>query len=489
MLDQLIGQQEKSRETADVVDAPVVTAVSNSFVMLRCDSKNLNSREERLHHFGKEGAQAHSGSSHDTFALRRGQRTSFRKSVFATPDSSTWLPFGGTALRLVSRSKPKSGPQVFSLDDTSADYASAQRLLDRAVASFGDIRALLECLRSSPYHIPTLMHLSYAFAVQGDMPQSYEYLDMAAYSLGISMKTFPWEGTVNDRVLPYDSAANQLAYLVLHRIMHTSLRRGSPRTSLELCKLLLSLDDRDPKHVMLLLDYVALRSSQWGWFCDFYRALVAEGSPLLVLPSFHFSHALCLFFLESKGEPPAAQEAQAADARPDSVSALCDAMRIFPGTAIALAEAVGEKLMKEPWSQFVPALMASPSAQVPPTSQAALEHVTRLFVDRCAELWKPQVVVELLRAAASRVMRDEDVDRQVASARRNQLLALGALDVYSATAKDELMGETTRIPMDLLNPMRETEAEARESAARRTGGRPNTRGTAADGSFVWAPFP
>lgn len=49
--------------------------------------------------------------------------------------------------------------------------------------------------------------------------------------------------------------------------------RGCPRTALEVCKVLLSLDPEfDPLAVLLVIDHYALRAEEHRWLCEFFEA-------------------------------------------------------------------------------------------------------------------------------------------------------------------------------------------------------------------------
>ena len=90
-------------------------------------------------------------------------------------------------------------------------------------------------------------------------------------------------------------------------------RRGLHGTALETCKLLLALDPGDPLGALFLVDYLALRSRQYGWLARF----AAEWSPEVprndggggadngsggveMLPNFAFSLALAAFWREKE---------------------------------------------------------------------------------------------------------------------------------------------------------------------------------------------
>ena len=69
--------------------------------------------------------------------------------------------------------------------------------------------------------------------------------------------------------------------------------RGCYRTAFEFAKLLLSLDPEDPLSILLIIDSLALKSSNLLWVCNFYRTYRAEYS-LDTLPNWSFNNAFYL---------------------------------------------------------------------------------------------------------------------------------------------------------------------------------------------------
>lgn len=95
------------------------------------------------------------------------------------------------------------------------------------------------------------------------------------------------------------------------------------RTSLEFCKLLLSLDpDGDPLAVKLTIDFYALRAREYQWLIDFITEWDSTKN-LLQLPNFAYSLATAYFY---NGD----------SAKADSL--LSDALLMFPGVLLPLLE-------------------------------------------------------------------------------------------------------------------------------------------------------
>lgn len=95
------------------------------------------------------------------------------------------------------------------------------------------------------------------------------------------------------------------------------------RTSLEFCKLLLSLDpDGDPLAVKLMIDFYALRSREYQWLMEFILEWNSSKN-LLQLPNFSFSLATAYFY-------------QGDSTRADQL--LQEALIMFPGVLLPLLE-------------------------------------------------------------------------------------------------------------------------------------------------------
>lgn len=95
------------------------------------------------------------------------------------------------------------------------------------------------------------------------------------------------------------------------------------RTSLEFCKLLLSLDpEGDPLAMILSIDFYALKSREYEWFIKFCN-LWEDSRNLIQLPNVAYSLALAHFRLENKT---------------DADTLLQNALIMFPGVLKILLE-------------------------------------------------------------------------------------------------------------------------------------------------------
>jgi hypothetical protein len=95
------------------------------------------------------------------------------------------------------------------------------------------------------------------------------------------------------------------------------------RTSLELCKLLLSLDpEEDPLAAVLMIDFYAIQAKEYEWFIEFCN-LWENSRNLQQLPNIAYSLSLAYFHL---GKQENADEI------------LQNALIMFPGVLIPLLE-------------------------------------------------------------------------------------------------------------------------------------------------------
>lgn len=95
----------------------------------------------------------------------------------------------------------------------------------------------------------------------------------------------------------YNRVENRAFFIALFKHLLYVGGKACYRTSLELCKLLLSLDiEGDPLGAILLIDFYAIRSSQYEYLIDFYETL-NPSKHLNLMPNMSMSVALANFYL------------------------------------------------------------------------------------------------------------------------------------------------------------------------------------------------
>ena len=101
--------------------------------------------------------------------------------------------------------------------------------------------------------------------------------------------------------LPYKYTENRCLYIAMFHHIHFLTKKGCHRTSLEFCKLILSLSpDEDPLSILLLIDVCAVMSKQYKWLINFYTAWNPLKN-LYQLPNFAYSIPLAEFLLHESG--------------------------------------------------------------------------------------------------------------------------------------------------------------------------------------------
>jgi hypothetical protein len=102
--------------------------------------------------------------------------------------------------------------------------------------------------------------------------------------------------------LDYNRVENRGFFIALFKHILFVGGKACYRTSLELCKLLLSLDIQgDPLAAILLIDFYAIRSGQYEYLVDFYE-LFHKSKHLDYMPNMSMSIALAHFYLYKKNQ-------------------------------------------------------------------------------------------------------------------------------------------------------------------------------------------
>jgi hypothetical protein len=97
--------------------------------------------------------------------------------------------------------------------------------------------------------------------------------------------------------IDYNRVENRGFFIALFKHILYVGGKACYRTSLELCKLLLSLDvENDPLGCILLIDFYAIRSNQYEYLIEFYEEFNVSKS-LHLLPNIAMSVALAYFNL------------------------------------------------------------------------------------------------------------------------------------------------------------------------------------------------
>lgn len=434
------------------------------FVMA-CDAQQLDTRLERIRMFGAgavedvgDGRTPHrraDGRVRDTgsvsFFPAHHLHVKFVHSAFATPNRYRWVPYDSLGVYLTTtEAHGAHGRETWREYTLNCDSNAFQRALAQLGACqdrMGGVQDLVECLaRNKVYHIPTLLQCVYAMEATGESAFAGELLDVALYQVGVILRRFTLSGTWSQRRLPMQRGGNALLFQTLQRGVHAALKRGCLRTAFERTRCVLSLDERDPCGMLLLLDYTALRAKRWVWLLELrHRVRTSSGAPLdhslersiKALPNFAFSWALAKHFIEREERLQSTQsgpnavggggdrkpskvlrgmtesQREALAATPSAEELLRYAVTHFPHAAVRLVNALGgvetvcggssssdntaDDLPVSDASAWFGGVVAQAEDEAS-EGAAQQNRLADLFVARHEELWKLNECISLLRS-------------------------------------------------------------------------------------------
>jgi hypothetical protein len=278
--------------------------------------------------------------------------------------------------------------------------SSPSRRIRKAV--FTAPKALILLLQRLPYHTDALMVTSDLTLESGEPQRAADLLERALHSfervLHPSFTKHLSEGTAR---MDSEEPLNKPFMEALMRHGSALLRRGCPRTSLEVLKALLSLDRGDPQGTLLLLDHAAIRCSELAWLLELFDGDADNGCALAVeeLPSDVYTLPNLVFNL------PLARWLAGRIDRDHVVELLAQAVLMYP-------DAISDALWQQHWSssqeahpQWRVVLRASlfeEHKREPYLGSATLAHCAKLFALRNQRLWLDEPHQTLLLDGARR---------------------------------------------------------------------------------------
>eukprot|EP00727_Mastigamoeba_balamuthi_P003582 m51a1_g13220 putative transcription factor 25 (445) ;mRNA; f:155-1670 len=269
-------------------------------------------------------------------------------------------------------------------------YAEAQAEFEAAAASH-DPQALGEVLADAPWHAETLLQLALVHLQFGEQTDAEAMLERALYAFQSGFHhMFSLRGTCR---LDFDDPKNKTFFLVLFRYAAALARRGCCKTALEVAKLMIDLDPRDPLGGLLLIDYYAMRCAEHHFVLSLLTKEVA-GQRLAMLPNVVYSAALAQRRLE-EAEGRTDDEQGAAGLLSDSL--LDRALMLFPTCVPLLLDKGGDAAGSKALAQQRFMLEAENSPRTP----VALKRVISIYATRSAELWKGPAMSWLRRRATA----------------------------------------------------------------------------------------
>ncbi|KAJ8962953.1 hypothetical protein NQ314_005670 [Rhamnusium bicolor] len=310
--------------------------------ILSVQHKHLNPNNELKRIFGSKIIQSEHKRKN-----RGGGRGHVKPTTMANCKEN-WPQVGKSGLSM-NYIENKNGIQYFTYEH-SQSYRQIQNKFLEAVESLNPDN-IVAIINDHPYHVDALIQLS-------DLCKLSEDLAMAAELV---------ERRCTCR-LDYRKQENRALYITLFKHLMFVGGKACYRTSLEFCKLLLSLDpDGDPVAVKLAIDFYAIRAREYQWLIDFVTEWDSSKN-LLQLPNFAFSLAAAYFY---NGD----------SAKADLL--LQDALLMFPGVLLSLLEKCSVQIdNRVAYHTFFS--NADDQKKQPP----ALNQLILLYINRSYHIWK-----------------------------------------------------------------------------------------------------
>lgn len=356
--------------------------------LLYVEHRNLNPETELKKYFG---ARAVLGDQRP-----RQRQRQYHRSTWLTTPKSTWPRFSktGIAMRLIESTR---GVQSFTFEH-SREYQQVQFKFLDAVESM-DPNNIVLLLQMNPYHIDSLLQLSDMCRIQEDQEMARDFIERALFSLECAFHPV-FSLTSGTCRLDYRRPENRAFYLALFKHMMFLEKRGCPRTALEFCKLILSLDpDDDPLCLLLIIDFLSLRSREYMFLIRMFQDWESHRN-LSQLPNFAFSVPLAYFLMSQED----LTEAELADACGKASHLIQKALIMFPGVLMPLLDSCGV----QPDSTVANHSFFGVLAQI--SQPTALTQLVALYLGRTRSLWKDPAIISWLEVNVREVLRMVDAN-------------------------------------------------------------------------------
>uniref|UniRef100_A0A3Q2PZE6 Transcription factor 25 (basic helix-loop-helix) n=1 Tax=Fundulus heteroclitus TaxID=8078 RepID=A0A3Q2PZE6_FUNHE len=399
--------------------------------VLHVEHRNLNPETELKRYFG---ARAVLGDQRP-----RQRNRHFHRSTWMTSPKDSWPRFSrpGISMALL---ESKNGVHYFTFEH-NRDYQQVQFKFLDAVESM-DPNNIVALLQLNPYHIDSLLQLSDVCRIQEDQEMARDLIERALYSFECACHPL-FSLTSGTSRLDYLRPENRAFYLAVYKHMMFLEKRGCPRTALEYCKLILCLDpDSDPLCMLLLIDFLMLRSREYKSLLQLYQDW-EEHRNLSQLPNFAFSCALCHFHL-SQQEDVAPEESDKERRQADQM--LQSALMMFPGVLMPLLDLC----TVQPDSTVSSHSFFGPKSQIgqPP----ALAELTALYVGRAYSLWKEAAVMLWLEESVKEVLHRVDAKDPLVEDchnKRKQRYQSAPRNIHRHVLLSEIKEATSTLPLEV----------------------------------------
>uniref|UniRef100_A0A8D1R0P3 Transcription factor 25 n=4 Tax=Sus scrofa TaxID=9823 RepID=A0A8D1R0P3_PIG len=399
--------------------------------VLYVEHRHLNPDTELKRYFG---ARAVLGEQRP----RQRQRV-YPKSSWLTTPKSTWPRYSkpGLSMRLL---ESKKGRSCFAFEHNE-EYQQTQHKFLAAVESM-EPNNIVVLLQTSPYHVDSLLQLSDACRFQEDQEMARDLVERALHSMECAFHPL-FSLTSGTCRLDYRRPENRSFYLALYKQMTFLEKRGCPRTALEYCKLILSLEpDEDPLCMLLLVDHLALRARSYEYLIRLFQEWEAHRN-LSQLPNFAFSVPLAYFLLSQQAELP---EQELSSAREQASVLVQQALLMFPGVLMPLLEYCSVR----PDAAVASHRFFGPDAEI--SQPPALSQLVSLYLGRSHFLWKEPATMSWLEENVRKVLQAVDAGDPAVEAcesRRKVLYQRAPRNIHRHVVLSEIKEAVAALPPDV----------------------------------------
>uniref|UniRef100_A0AAR2J128 Transcription factor 25 (basic helix-loop-helix) n=1 Tax=Pygocentrus nattereri TaxID=42514 RepID=A0AAR2J128_PYGNA len=420
--DRKLNNKKKKKRKKKKASAGDVTSSFHLFYFIYLSFRNLNSENELKRYFG---ARAVLGDQKP-----RQRQRQFHRNTWMTTPKDTWPRFSRPGISM-SLLESKDGLQFFVFEH-SRDYQQVQFKFFDAVESM-DPNNIVVLLQLNPYHVDSLLQLSDVCRIQEDQETARDLIERALYSFECAFHPV-FSLTSGTSRLDYRRPENRAFYLAVYKHMMFLEKRGCPRTALEYCKLILSLDpDNDPLCMLLLIDFLCLRCREYASLIRLYEEWKVHRN-LSQLPNFAFSVALACYHL-SQQEETTSDESQRMKVKSDIM--LQEALIMFPGVLMPLLDLCTVQ----------PDAAVSSHAFFGPKSQ-----LEGLYVGRCHSLWKEAGVMLWMEGNVREVLKRVDSQDPLVDDcqnKRKQRYQSAPRSIHRHVLLSEIKEATSTLPLEV----------------------------------------
>ncbi|KAM4797900.1 LOW QUALITY PROTEIN: ribosome quality control complex subunit TCF25-like [Urocitellus parryii] len=399
--------------------------------VLYVEHRHLNPDTELKRYFG---AQVVLGDQRP----RQRQRV-YPKCTWLTTPKSTWPRYSKPGLSMRPL-ESKKGLSFFAFEH-SEEYQQAQHKFLVAVESM-EPNNIVVLLQTSPYHVDSLLQLSDACRFQEDQEMARDLIERALYSMECAFHPL-FSLTSGTHQLDYCRPENRSFYLALYKQMSFLEKRGCPRTALEFCKLILSLEPGEDSLCMLLLvDHLALRARNYEYLIRLFQEWEAHRN-LSQLPNFAFSVALAYFLLSQQTDLP---QHELSSAREKASLLIQQAHTMFPGVLMPLLEYCNVR----PDATISNHRFFGPDAEI--SQPPALTQLVSLYLGRSHFLWKKPATMSWLEENVREVLQAVDAGDPAVEAcvNRPQMLYQHApRNIHRHVILSEIREAVAALPQDV----------------------------------------